>query len=110
MLVHMANKLDELTAKILQEVGYKEPVAPVVEEMAFFQIHYSLDSDEPGGGYYSACYQQTWDEEFNDLISMDFVYGETVKEVLAELCKALGRPPLAIGAHEWELGYDERED
>jgi hypothetical protein len=114
-------RMNEYGAGLLQRLGYKEKEPPFVEEMAFFPIDYQLDPDEPTGGRYQTCYQQTWDCNIYEvpatlgtgdasLLDMDMVYGATVKEVLAELCKALGRPPLAIGAHEWELRYDERDD
>ena len=108
-------RMNEYGAGLLQRLGYKEKEPPFVEEMAFFPIDYQLDPDEPTGGRYQTCYQQTWDYNFYEdrdasLLDMDMVYGATVKEVLAELCKALGRPPLAIGAHEWELRYDERDE
>ena len=96
--------LSALGAKILREMGYKEPKPPVVEEMAFFRIDYS-------GGNYQACYQQTWDTDFDgellDLVGMDLVYGETVMKVIGQLMTVLRRP---IKADEWELGYDERDD
>lgn len=107
----MTNKLDEVTAKILQEVGYKAPVPPVVEEMGFFDIQYYIDDPELDIGGYRACYQQIWDRDLNgdpyDLLDMDFVYGDTVMEVISELMIVLGRP---IKSDEWELGYDERTD
>ena len=108
-------RMNEYGAGLLQRLGYKEKEPPFVEEMAFFPIDYQLDPAAPTGGRYHACYQQTWDYNFYEdrdasLLDMDMVYGATVKEVLAELCKALGRPPLAIGAHEWELRYDERDE
>ena len=79
----------------------------MVEEYEFFTIGYALDSDEPSGGFYYAPYQQTWDEDFNDLVDMQLVYGETVMQLLGELCSVLGR---SISTDEWELGYDEREE
>ena len=106
-----SNRMNEYGAGLLQRIGYKEPEPPVVEEMAFFDIQYALDHDEPSGGYYHACYQQTWDTDSNgdldELRSMESVVGETVMKVIGELMTVLGRP---IKADEWEFGYDERED
>ncbi len=104
-----SNRMNRMAEKILEETGiaYKVAKPPVVEEFEFFDIQYRLDHDSPSGGYYQAIYKQTWDEEFNDLVDMQLVYGATVMEVISELMTALGRP---IKADEWELGYDERED
>ena len=107
-----SNRMNRLAAKILQEVGYKEPVPPVYVEMGTFQLDYQLDPNEPTGGRYQACYQQAWDgdpyEAWDaELLDMHFVYGETVMEVIGELMTVLGRP---IKSDEWELGYDERDE
>ena len=107
-----AKSIEELGAKILQELGYKEPVPPVYVEMGTFQLDYQLDPNEPTGGRYQACYQQAWDgdpyeHQDAELLDMHFVYGETVMEVISELMAVLGRP---IKSDEWELGYDERRD
>lgn len=109
-----SNRMNRLAAKILQETGiaYKVAEPPFVEEMAFFPIDYQLDPDEPTGGRYQTCYQQTWDYNFYEerdasLLDMDMVYGATVMEVISELMTVLGRP---IKADEWELRYDERDE
>ena len=105
-------RMNEYGAGLLQRLGYKEKEPPFVEEMAFFPIDYQSDPDEPTGGRYQTCYQQTWDYNFYEerdasLLDMDMVYGATVMEVISELMAVLGRP---IKADEWELRYDERDD
>ena len=105
-------RMNEYGAGLLQRLGYKEKEPPFVEEMAFFPIYYQLDPDEPTGGRYQTCYQQTWDYNFYEerdasLLDMDMVYGATVMEVISELMTVLGRP---IKADEWELRYDERDE
>ena len=105
-------RMNEYGAGLLQRLGYKEPQQPstVTETLDSFIIEYHkgvyLDD-----GQYQAVYAQIWstDSEGNpdDLIDGEWVYGDTVMQVIGELCRVLGRP---IKADDWELGYDERDE
>ena len=105
-------RMNEYGAGLLQRLGYKEPKQPstVTETLDSFIIAYPkgvyLDD-----GQYQAVYAQIWstDSEGNpdDLIDGEWVYGDTVMQVIGELCRVLGRP---IKADDWELGYDERDE
>ena len=105
-------RMNEYGAGLLQRLGHKEPKQPstVTETLDSFIIEYHkgvyLDD-----GQYQANYAQIWDTDSegipDDLIDGEWVYGDTVMQVIGELCRVLGRP---IKADDWELGYDERDE
>ena len=105
-------RMNEYGAGLLQRLGYKEPQQPstVTETLDSFIIEYHkgvyLDD-----GQYQAVYAQIWDTDSegnpDQLIDGEMVCGDTVMQVIGELCRVLGRP---IKADDWELGYDERYD
>ena len=105
-------RMNEYGAGLLQRLGYKEPKQPstVTETLDSFIIEYHkgvyLDD-----GQYQAVYAQIWDTDSegnpDQLIDGEMVCGDTVMQVIGELCRVLGRP---IKADDWELGYDERYD
>ena len=105
-------RMNEYGAGLLQRLGYKEPQQPstVTETLDSFIIEYHkgvyLDD-----GQYQAVYAQIWDTDSegnpDQLIDGEMVCGDTVMQVIGELCRVLGRP---IKADDWELGYDERDE
>ena len=106
-------RMNEYGAGLLQRLGYKEPQQPstVTETLDYFIIEYYLDSYPEYQGQYQAHHAQIWDTDSegnpDQLIDGEMVYGDTVMQVIGELCRVLGRP---IKADDWELGYDERYD
>ena len=99
--------LDNRIGGILKNLAFKQPKPAVAEEWMEFDIEYYFNDVYGGDGTYQAVYQHWWNEEAEDVVGMDFVYGSTVKELINNLATVLGRK---IKNDEWSLGYDERNE
>ena len=99
--------LDNLIGGVLENLAFKQPKPAVAEEWMEFDIQWCFNDVFGGDGRYQAIYQHWWDTEAEECVDLDFVYGETVKELINNLATVLGRK---IKNDEWSLGYDERNE
>ena len=103
----MTSAMDNLIGGVLENLAFKQPKPAVAEEWMEFDIQWYFNDVFGGDGTYQAVYQHWWNEEAEDVVGMDFVYGSTVKELIDNLATVLGRK---IKNDEWSLGYDERNE